>query len=100
MRIGCALLVSLGDGYDDDRSGLSMRSTTASSTSSSNSARISISFSCPAVCASFSSCFMRAREDLEALDNRKMAKDINNGMRIGNKRYMAYFRKQFSRYRT
>ena len=85
VRIGYARLDFLDDWYrGDDGTGLSMRSTTASSTSSSNSARISASFSRPAVCASFSSCFMRARESLEARDNRKIAKDINNGMRIGN----------------
>lgn len=93
VRIGCARLNSLDDGYRGDGGiGLSTRSTTASSTSSSNSARISASFSRPAVCASCSSCFMRAREDLEARDNRKIAKDINNGMRTGKKIYMAYIR--------
>jgi hypothetical protein len=35
---------------------------------------------------------MRAREDLVARDNPKIVTDINNGMRIGNKTYMAYFR--------
>ena len=86
VRIGCTRPDSLDDWYDG--TGLSMR---ASSTSSSNSARISASFSWPAVCASFSSCFMRAREDLEARESRKIAKDINNGMRIGIKIYMTYF---------
>lgn len=92
-RIGCAGLDFLDDLYrgDDDGTGWSIISTTASSTSISNSARISASFSWPALCASCSSCFMRAREDLEARDNRKIAKDINKGMRTGNKIYMAYF---------
>ena len=83
MRIGYARLDSLDDWYrGDDGTGVSM---TASSTSSSNCARISASFSRPAVCASCSSCFTRAREDLEAGENRKIAKDINNGMKTGNK---------------
>jgi len=82
----CAGLDSL-DWYDGE-TGLSMKSTTASSTSNSNSARISESFSRPALCASSSSCFMRAREDFEARDNRKTAKDINNGMRMGINIYM------------
>ena len=83
VRIGCARDVWFRG--DDDGTGLSMRSTTASSTSSSNSARISASFSRPAVCASCSSSFMRAREDLEARDSRTIAKDIKIGIRIGNK---------------
>ena len=90
MRIGCTRLDALDD--IDDGTGLSMRSITPSSTSSSNSARISASLSRPAVCASCSSCFMRAREDLEARDNRKIAKDINNGMRMGINIYMTCFR--------
>ena len=98
VRIGWArlVLVSLDDWYDDGTGFklLSMSSaTTASSTSSSNSARISASFSWPAVRASCSSCFMRAREDLVARDNRVIAKHINNGIRIGNKIYMAWFYK-------
>ena len=92
-RIGCCARLDSLEGADwyDGETGLSMRSTTASSTSFSNSARISASFSRPEVCASCSSCFMRAREDLEARDNRKTAKDINNGMRMGINIYMTYY---------
>ena len=96
MRIGCARLDSLDD--IDDGTGLSMR--TPSSALSSNSARISASLSRPAVRDSSSSCFMRAREDLEARDNRKMAKDINNGMRMGINTYMTYFGSNSVRYGT
>jgi len=34
---------------------------------------------------------MRAREDLEARDNRKIAKEINSGTRTGNKVYKTFF---------
>lgn len=79
-----------------DGSELSTISTTASSTSRSNSARISVSFSRPAVCASCSSCFMRAREDLEARDSRTRAKEKSTGMRIGNRVYKTFFFKIYN----
>lgn len=90
------LLVLVLDGWDgwyvdDDMSGLSMRSTTASSTSRSNSARVSASFCWPVVWASSSSCFMRTREDLEARDNRRMTKETNAGMTTGNEIYNTCF---------
>ena len=94
--IGCwRLLVEGWEGWymDDDRSALSMRSTTASSTSRSKSARVSASFSWPVVWASSSSSFMRTREDLEARDNRMTTKEINAGMRTGNEIYKTYFLK-------
>jgi hypothetical protein len=34
---------------------------------------------------------MRAREDLEARDNRRIIKEMNAGMRTGNNIYMNYF---------
>lgn len=34
---------------------------------------------------------MRAREDLEARDNRKIAKEMNSGTRTGNKVYKTFF---------
>jgi len=87
--IGCARLGLLDDWYrGDDALGFSMRSTTTSSTSRSNFARMSESFCWPAMCACCSSCFMRAREDLEARYNLKMAREINNGMRMGNEIYI------------
>lgn len=89
--IGCSQL--LGDRWDrcwymeGERSGFSMRSTTASSISRSNFARVSASFCWPVLRASFSSRFMRTREDLEARDNLRMTKE----MRIGNEIYTIYF---------
>ena len=86
--IGCPRL--LVDDWDVDV-GWSMRSTTVSSTSRSNSARISASFCWPVVFAASSNCFMRAREDLEARENRRIIKEINAGMRTGNMIYINYF---------
>ena len=59
----------------------------ASSTSRSNSARVEASFCSPLVWASSSSCFIRAREDLEArvnTDNRRITREITVGMTTGN----------------